>query len=144
MLVTGPLVLLALLACGCGGARPSLEEATRLLRDDGAALSRLALPGKAVTLTRETSGCPAGTARGVYTLTGDLPQDSGAQAPAAVASTLAAEFHRMGYQEGESPQERFGLNVSVVRKESLGIVFTVALRSERPNVEITGTTACAS
>ncbi|MFC4536590.1 hypothetical protein [Sphaerisporangium dianthi] len=136
--------LVLVLACACGGAQPSFEEAARFLRDDGAVLSRLSLPGKAVALTRDTAGCPAGAARSVYTLTGDLPQDSSGKAPAAVTTILASEFHRMGYQEGESPNERFGVNVSVLKKESLGIVFTVAVRAERPNVEITGTTACAS
>ncbi|MGW4643760.1 hypothetical protein ACWEN6_34935 [Sphaerisporangium sp. NPDC004334] len=136
--------LVLLLACACGGAEPSFEQAARFLRDDGAALSRLSLPGKTTAFTRETTGCPAGTARSVYRLTGDLPAEPDAHAMATVTAILASDLHRMGYQEGDSPQERFGVNVSTMKKESLGIVVTVIVRSGRPNVEVTGTTACAS
>ncbi|MFC4591807.1 hypothetical protein [Sphaerisporangium corydalis] len=128
-------VLVLTAACAEG---LTLGQTTSILRDDAAVLSRIELDGKTTALTADRSGCPQGTGRSVYTMTGDMPQG----AEAAVTSTLASEFHTMGYQEAEGPHAQFGVNVSVLRKESLGIVFTVTLRTRKPNVEISGKTDC--
>ncbi|GAA1522564.1 hypothetical protein GCM10009677_64490 [Sphaerisporangium rubeum] len=135
----GAIVLvLGVVAAGCAGA-PGLADTTRILNEDGATLSRIDLAAKHVASAEDAGGCPAGSRRAVYTLTGDLA--SGGTA-AGVVSALASEFQRMGYQEGEGPGDRFGVNVSVLEKTSLGITFTVTLRADHPNVEITGRTGC--
>jgi hypothetical protein len=134
------LVLVLAAACGTG---PSLGETTSVLRQDGAVLGRIELARKSTALTTDGSGCQAGAKRSLYTMTGDLPQGiDPAQASAAVTSALASEFHTMGYQEAEGPHAQFGVNVSVLEKQSLGIVFTVTLRTRQPNVEISGKTQC--
>lgn len=138
----GIIAVLLVLAAACGGG-PTLEETTGILRQDAAVLGRIELARKAAALATDRAGCPAGTARGRYTLTGDLPQGADAAgASSAMAATLASEFHTMGYQEGEGPGSRFGVNVSVLEKRSVGISFTVTLRNRPPNVEISGKTDC--
>ncbi|WP_248960605.1 hypothetical protein [Sphaerisporangium perillae] len=134
--------LVLALACGCA-AEPGFEETAGLLKQDGDVLGRLGLAGKNIAVTDDRSGCAEGTRRGLYTITGDFPQGADpAQAAAAFTSTLAMELHTMGYQDSEGPHAQFGVNVSVLRKESLGIVFTVTVRDRRPNVEISGSTGC--
>ncbi|WP_405145500.1 hypothetical protein OG589_01710 [Sphaerisporangium sp. NBC_01403] len=136
----GALVLVLGTACG-GGL--TIEETTGILREDAAVLSRIQLDHKATALTDDRSGCGAGTRRSVFTMTGDLPPGADpAQASAALASTLATEFHTMGYQEAEGPHAQFGVNISVLEKQSLGIVFTVAMRNRPPNIDISGKTGC--
>ncbi|GII80482.1 hypothetical protein Sru01_54640 [Sphaerisporangium rufum] len=134
--------LLLAVTAGCGD-RPTLSQVTGILREDGAALSRVALDGKSAALSDDRAGCEPGTRRSVYALTGALPATGDrAAATAAVASALAAELHRMGYQEGDNPEPRFGVNVSVVEKRSLGIVFTIAIRDRAPEVQVSGRTGC--
>ncbi|MDH2430134.1 hypothetical protein [Sphaerisporangium sp. TRM90804] len=123
---------------GCG-AEPAFRDVAGVLNEDGAALSRLTLAGKRVSAVEDRAGCPGGSRRGLYTITGDVPAGN---ASSAVVSALATELHTMGYQEAEGPGARFGVKVSVMRKDSLDITFTVALRADRPNVEITGQTGC--
>ncbi|MEO3814190.1 hypothetical protein ABGB17_34765 [Sphaerisporangium sp. B11E5] len=131
-------LVLGVAAAGCAAA-PGFTDTARILREDGTTLSRIDLTGKHVEAVVNATGCPPGARRAVYTITGDLAPGG---TSAAVTSALATEFQRMGYQEGEGPGARFGVNVSVLEKTSLGITFTVTLRSGRPNVEIAGRTGC--
>ncbi|WP_147268750.1 hypothetical protein [Sphaerisporangium album] len=127
-----------LAAAGCAPA-PVHAEAAGVLREDGATLSRIALSGKNVRTGDDGSGCAPGTRRGLYTITGDLAPGT---EPSAVATALGTELHTMGYQEAGGPDARFGVTVSVLRKDSLDITFTVTLRGRSPNVEVAGTTGC--
>ncbi|MFC6085543.1 hypothetical protein [Sphaerisporangium aureirubrum] len=133
-------LVLVVTAAGCASGL-GFADTARILREDGTTLSRIALTGKNARATEDATGCPAGERRAAYTITGDLGPD-GAATSAAVTSALATEFQRMGYQEGEGPGARFGVNVSVLEKTSLGITFTVTLRADHPNVEIAGRTGC--
>ncbi|WP_214413401.1 hypothetical protein [Sphaerisporangium fuscum] len=138
----GVVALVVVLAAACGDGMTA-EETTAILRQDGTLLSGLDLTGKTAGPGRDASGCPAGTEHGVYTITGDLPPGADPrQGATAVMSALASDFHSMGYQAEEGPGTQFGMNVSVLKKESLGIVFTVTIRPSRPNVEILGKTEC--
>jgi hypothetical protein len=133
-------LVLVVTAAGCA-AGLGFADTARILREDGTTLSRIDLTGKKVRAAEDTTGCPPGLRRAVYTITGDLGPE-GSTTSAAVTSALAIEFQRMGYQEGEGPGTRFGVNVSVLEKTSLGITFTVTLRAAHPNVEIAGRTGC--
>jgi hypothetical protein len=74
---------------------------------------------------------------------GDFPQGSDpAQATAGIVSALGAEFRTMGYEEAGGPQAQFGVNITVMEKDSVGIVFTITIRPSQPNVEILGKTEC--
>ncbi|MEU8266175.1 hypothetical protein AB0B89_03330 [Sphaerisporangium sp. NPDC049002] len=138
----GVCALVLVLGTACGGGL-TLAETTGVLREDAAVLSRMDLDHKATAFTDDRSGCEAGTRRSVFTMTGDLPRGADpAAASAALASTVATEFRTMGYQEAEGPHARFGVNVSVLEKQSLGIVFTVTMRTDPPNVDISGKTGC--
>ncbi|MEV7965357.1 hypothetical protein AB0O34_05165 [Sphaerisporangium sp. NPDC088356] len=138
----GVCALVLVLGTACAGGL-TLEETTGVLRDDAAVLSRMELDHKATAFTDDRSGCEAGARRSVFTMTGDLPLGADpARASTALTSTLATEFRTMGYQEAEGPHAQFGVNVSVLEKQSLGIVFTVAMRTRQPNVDISGKTGC--
>ncbi|GII80510.1 hypothetical protein Sru01_54920 [Sphaerisporangium rufum] len=97
----------------------------------------------------DATGCPAGTVHRIYRVTGDFGKSEKytvAELADLAGPPLRTAFRGLGYESDKkaSSGDAAARSFAVLRKENLGITFTVTVRLRSPNIEIAGRTDCLS
>ncbi|MDH2430116.1 hypothetical protein [Sphaerisporangium sp. TRM90804] len=144
------LLLLAASACSSG---PTLDEAARVMAEDGAVLSRLAFIGAPVVADKsagkdnDPTGCSEGSARRSFRITGRFNESdvlTPREKPESVAFALASQLRVLGYENDAplSADDAPDHTVHVLRKKDPGITFRVVTQAVEPGIEVFGQTDC--